>query len=146
MKERGFTLVEISLVVLILLILGSAAMPFFAESIELFRLETSASVIDTKVGDARLNALKLNRNVKLVIDTAARTVQVQYEDGGPVNVGAAQTLPSGISFVAPPTPPEITFDPLGWPTTAPETIRLKRDRSGDLRNITISPTGRVTIN
>lgn len=146
MKERGFSLVEISLVVLILLILGSAAMPFFAESIELFRLETSASVIDTKVGDARLNALKLNRNVKLVIDTAARTVQVQYEDGGPVNVGAAETLASGISFVAPPTPPEITFDPLGWPTTAPETIRLQRDRSGGLRNITISPTGRVTIN
>ena len=145
LTEGGYSLMEVMIVLVIIVALGSISIPSIVGIMESFRLDTSASLIESKLSDARMNAIKLNRNVRLTIDTGAATVQVEYTDGGTVTVGPEESLGDDISFVAPPTPATITFDALGWPTTAPETVRLKIDRTGELRNVTVSATGRVTI-
>jgi len=142
--HRGYSMMEVMVVLTIVVALGSVTIPSIVGTMEAFRLDTSASLIQSKLSDARMNAIKLNRNVRLAIDTGAGTVQVEYTDGGTVTVGAEEKLGEGISFVSP-TPSTITFDALGWPTTAPATVRLEIDRTGDLRNVTVSATGRMTI-
>ena len=144
-SQSGFTLIEASVVLVVLAVLGSLTIPSLTGTMELFRLETSASLIESKLVEARMNAIKLNRNVRLGIYPGTRTVQVEYTDGGTVTVGPEEGLEPGISFVDPPTPATITFDALGWPTASPATVRLTIDRTGGLKNVTVSPTGRVTI-
>lgn len=147
---RGFSLVELLIVVFIILVLIAAALPSVNRTIQLWRLQTSTAMVVSKIADARMNSIKRNRPSSLVLNAAAGTVQVVSTDpaNNPINIGAAEQLRRGITFVAP-TPAVITFDSLGWPTAgAAQTIRLQNlaTAGNDQKNVVISATGRVNVN
>ena len=144
MNERGYSAVELVMAVGITIMMAAITYPSIVASMDLLRLETSVAMIEGKLGDARINAIKRNRQVWLKFDSAQKSVQVQYDDGGTVDVGPEGYLGTGISFASP-TPTQLTFDAQGWPTVAPETARLEIDRTGDQKDITVSLTGKVTI-
>lgn len=147
---RGFSLVELLIVVFIILVLIAAALPSVNRTIQLWRLQASTAMVVSKIADARMNSIKRNRPSSLVLNAAAGTVQVVSTDAAnnPINIGAAEPLRRGITLVAP-TPAVITFDSLGWPTAgAVQTIRLQNLASAgnDQKNVVISATGRVNVN
>ncbi len=146
-NQRGFSLLELLIVVTIVLVISAFAIPNVVVTMESSRLRTSASMIRSKLMDARINAIKRNRPAWIAIDLAAGTVQAQIAGFG--DLGAPGRLEGGVAFVAP-TPVQITFDSLGRPTDVPSapphTVRLQVTRSGQQRNVIISPTGRITVN
>ncbi len=148
-NQRGFSLVELVVAVTVILILTAIAIPNINQTMESYRLETSASAIVGKLMDARINAIKRNRPAWLAINLAAGSSQVQIANPAPpppaANLGTLELLPRGLVFVNPPTPAQITFDSLGR-IVAPQTVRLQVVRSGQQKTITVSPTGKVTVN
>ena len=144
--QSGYTLVELVLVVGIIMVVMGIAVPAVKETMEAYRLETSAALVAGKLREARISAIKMNRNVWLKLDTPSRKAQVQYTDGGTIDLGAPGFLASGIGYVAP-TPTQVTFGSLGWPTTPTETIKLQVDGgAGNFKNVTISAAGKITVN
>ncbi len=147
--QRGFSLVELVVAVTVILILTAIAIPNINQTMESYRLETSASAIVGKLMDARINAIKRNRPAWLAINLAAGSSQVQIANPAPpppaANLGTLELLPRGMVFMNPPTPAQITFDSLGR-IAAPQTVRLQVVRSGQQKTITVSPTGKVTVN
>jgi Tfp pilus assembly protein FimT len=67
------------------------------------KLQTSSSMLASKLSEARTNALKRNRAAWLRVDAAAGRVQVQTSGGGgrTLDIGAPGLLPSGVAFVEP---------------------------------------------
>ncbi len=146
LNERGFTMVELAIVLTVAMVLGAVTFPSIVTTMSLYRLETSAYIISGKLTHARINAIMRNRQVWLLLDSTAKSAKLQYNDGGAIDVGTEEFLGTGINFVSP-TPSQITFDAQGWPTGSPPfTVRLEVENSGDQKNITVSPTGKVTTN
>ena len=145
-NERGFTMVELVIVVVIVLVLAAITFPTIVTTMSLLRLETSVAMIEGKLADGRINAIKRNRQVWLLLDSTANSAKLQYNDGGTINLGTEEFLGAGIKFISP-TPSQISFDAQGWPTGSPPlTVRLEVEMSGDQKNVTVSPTGKITIN
>ena len=146
-NQRGFSMVELLIVVTIILVISAFAIPNVVVTLESYRLRTSGSMLVSKLMDARINAIKRNRPAWIVIDLAAATVQAQIAGIG--DFGAPGRLEGGVAFAAP-TPVQITFDSLGRPTNVPSapphTVRLQVIRSGQQSNVVVSPTGRITVN
>lgn len=153
-NQRGISLIEMLIVVTIILIITGMAIPAVLRTLEAYRLDSSASIITGKLQDARINAIKRNRQAWLAIDVAAGRMQAQTIDPAAppaiLNLGNPELLPRGVVFVAPPTPGQIIFDSLGRPTALPtpppHSVVLRVVRSGQQKTVTITPTGRVRVN
>jgi prepilin-type N-terminal cleavage/methylation domain-containing protein len=149
-REHGFSVMELLIVVFILLVLMAAALPSVNRTIQLWRLETSTAMVVAKIADARMNSIKRNRPSWLLINAGAGTIQVQSTNpatNAVMNIGAAEQVRRGVNLVAP-TPANVTFDSLGWPTGGvAQTIRLQNaaNAGNDQKNVNISVTGRVTV-
>jgi len=77
------------------------------------------------------------------LDSTANSAKLQYIVGE--TLGTEEILGTGIKFVSP-TPGQITFDAQGWLTGSPSLqVTLEVENSGDQKNITVSPTGKITI-
>lgn len=145
-NERGLTMVELLIVIVVVLVLAAITFPTIMTTMSLLRLETSVAMIEGKLADGRINAIKRNRQVWLLLDSTANSAKLQYNDGGTINLGTEEFLGTGIKFISP-TPSQIAFDAQGWPTGSPPlTVRLEVEISGDQKNVTVSPTGKITIN
>jgi prepilin-type N-terminal cleavage/methylation domain-containing protein len=147
-SAAGFTLLELMLVVSIGLTITAIAVPNLVSVNTSQRLATATSTVTAKVHEARVNALKQNRPAWVHIDGAARTVQVQTTavGGAVVEIGGTQYMPRGVTFGTGAAVATLTFDSLGRPVNPPQTIQLLYPGSGLTRTITVTATGRVTVN
>ncbi len=144
-NECGFSMVELAIALTVILILAAVTFPRIVTTMGLYRLETSASMIEGKLADARINAIKRNRQVWLLLDSTANSAKLQYIDGGTIDLGTKEFLATGIKFVSP-TPGQITFDAQGWPTGSPPLeVILEVENSGDKKILEVSATGKITI-
>ena len=73
----GFSLPELLIVLLIIGILIVFALPQSLRQLQLYRLETSVSVISNKLTETRMNAIKHNRSAWLRLDITANTAQIR---------------------------------------------------------------------
>lgn len=142
---RGFTLLEMTLVVVILIVLAAIAVPGFRAALDASRLESSAAMVASKLGEARIHALKRSRPTWLAIDVAKGVVQVQTTapGGAVVDVEGPGILSGGIGFVDPPA--AIPFDALGRPSDPPPHVVTLATASGTRRRITVSAAGIVAV-
>lgn len=147
-NQDGFTLTELMIALGVIVVVSAIAIPGIVATLESYRLETTTSVIEGKLVDTRLNAIKRNRQVWLKFNLGGGSFEIETTDpdnpGQNINLGGTQYLPTGVSFEAS-SPTQITFTSLGRPT-APSTVTLKAAESGDQKSIAVSATGRIQIN
>jgi len=146
-SQCGFALIEVAMVTVMILLISSFTVPQLAASMELYRLDIAASMIQGKLVEARLNATKRNRQVQLVFDRPAGSFEIETTDSGgnTINVGSQEVLPSGVTFEISATPAQVTFSSLGRPT-GPCIITLNGARTGEVKTLTMSGVGQIEVN
>lgn len=144
----GISVIELLCAVTVIVVVMAIAVPSISKQLDIYRLDTSASLIAGKMREARMNAIKRNRQTWLALDASARTLKVQTTDASnpsvTVNLGQQEFLPLRIGFSGNP-PSQISFDSMGRPL-ATQTIILTGTNSGSQKTITVSAAGRITLN
>jgi Tfp pilus assembly protein FimT len=140
--------VELVFVAAIIVIILSIAIPSITQAQRGYELSTAGYTISNKLDETRTNALKRNQQAWLLLDPAGPSLQVQFANGATtVNVGGPAFLSKSLTFVGltAPATRQVVFDALGRPVTPPQTIQIQHTASGDGRTITVTSTGRITV-
>jgi prepilin-type N-terminal cleavage/methylation domain-containing protein len=147
-RERGFTLVEMVVVLLAIAIISAVIVPQVIAHLRLYRLGATGRNVATALQRARFLATSNNTRAGIRIAEDQRINIEQYDPQGiaePQNKGII-VLPAGIT-VSPDAPTEIAFDGRGIITPMPnetQVIRINGQR-GYYMLVAISPTGQVTV-
>ncbi len=146
--ERGFSLIEMVVVLLVIAVLSAVLVPQIISHMRLYRLGVVGRNVATALQRARFLATSNNTRAGIRVAELHRLNIEQYDPQGvaePQNKGIV-TLPAGIT-IAPDAPTEIAFDGRGIVTPMPnenQVIRINGQR-GYYMLVTISPTGQVTL-
>ena len=140
-RERGFSLIELLIVLVVVGVLVSVSVIGVQSTMRLRRVDTGAALVASKLTEARSNAIKRNKQIRLAIDTANRRLQVF---DGTTAVGHPEYLPTGVTFTGTP-PAQIAFDSVGRLTTASQTLTLSAQGAGVTKGVQVSPSGKVTL-
>lgn len=96
-SQNGFSLIELLIVVVIVSIIAALSILALQRTMALSKLDTGVSILSSKISEARSNAIKHNRQARVVITPADRSVIVTVDPlivGGADDViGFAQFLP-----------------------------------------------------
>ena len=134
------------LAVTVVILAAAIALPSLRTMTDTYRLSTASVSVVGKVRQARTNAVKSKRQTWVMVNGAARSIQVQTSSaGGPVDIDGPALLPAGVTFGTGGATVRLTFDAKGRPLGAPQTIQLLDRGSGLTRTVTITSTGLVTV-
>src|SRR5918992_4427004 len=101
-SESGISLVDMLVSITVMGILTAITVPNVQAMTNRYQLNTAGSTIASRLGEARTNSLKRNRQVWLLVDPVVGSAQVQAGGGlVPQNIGAAEFLPRGLEFDIP---------------------------------------------
>jgi prepilin-type N-terminal cleavage/methylation domain-containing protein len=147
--QRGFSIVELTVVLLVIVIVVAFVVPQVFNYIKRYRVSVAARNVATAVQRARFLATSDNKRAGVVILTEAQRLDIEeYDPEGlqePSNRGTVY-LPQGIT-ISEGAPRQIAFDGRGVVTPLPRespVIRVNGE-DGYYAVITVSPTGQVTI-
>ena len=145
-KQNGFSLPELIIVLLVISILVVIALPKTIRQLQLYRLDTSVSVIGNKLMETRMNAIKRNRTAWLRLNKVAKTTQIKSTNsvGATIDVGFPERFPQGMDLDAY-NSIDISFDSMGRLSTTAPTITILETNSNKRKNITISPAGKISV-
>jgi prepilin-type N-terminal cleavage/methylation domain-containing protein len=147
-RERGYTLIELSVVMMILAIVAAFVVPQVIAYMRMYRLGVGGRNVATALQRARFLATSNNTRAGIFIPELQRVDIEQYDPEGkaePTVKGAVQ-MPQGVT-IASDAPKQIAFDGRGVVTPMPKespSIRIN-GASGYYLFVTISPTGQVTV-
>ncbi|MEW6210035.1 MAG: hypothetical protein AB1631_16835 [Acidobacteriota bacterium] len=147
-RERGFSVVELAIVFLIIAILAVAFVPQILAYMRAYRLGVASRNVATALQRARYLATSNNARVGISIIDIQRIDIQQFpvEAGSEPELKGTVQLPQEIT-IAEGAPKQLAFDGRGilapMPKESPQ-IRLNGPR-GYFAIITISPTGQVTV-
>jgi prepilin-type N-terminal cleavage/methylation domain-containing protein len=147
-RASGFTLIELSVVMMIIAIVAAFVVPQVLAYMRMYRLGVGARNVATALQRARFLATSNNTRAGIFIPESQRVDIEQYDPEGktePQVKGAVQ-MPNGVT-IASDAPKQIAFDGRGVVTPMPKespTIRIN-GASGYYLFVTISPTGQVTV-
>lgn len=142
----GFSLIELIIVVLVIALLATLSLPSIQRTMQLYKLETGTSYILHRLTEARLTAIKRNRDSWLEIDQTNRTLTLKSinDAGQQINLGYPTFLPDGIEFNGA-TPDSVVFTSLGRNRVNGNTqIKLKLTAANRNKTINIGITGNIT--
>lgn len=144
--DAGISLIEVLIVVSIVGVLIAIAVPNLVSARQGFQMSTASATMRHRLAEARMESLKRNRRVDVVLDSAARSLTTSVTTGGVATVVAGpEYLPSGVNFdLGGAATTTITFDSLGRPL-APTTFSLDYPGSGLTRTLSVLVTGRITV-
>lgn len=147
-SERGFSVVEMAVVFLIIAIVIAAFVPQVIVWMRLYRLNTSARNVATALQRARYLATSNNTRAAVSVSDF-RHLEIQQFSLDPAAEPAVRgrlEMGEGIS-ISDDAPKQIAFDGRGILTPMPKespVIKIQ-SRTGYYINVTISPTGQVTL-
>jgi type IV fimbrial biogenesis protein FimT len=145
-SQSGFSLIELIIVLLVIAILVTLAIPSIQRTLQLYRLETGTSYILHRLTEARLTAIKRNRDTWLEIDASNRSLSVKStnDSGQQITLGFPTKLPESVQFTGA-IPGSVIFSSLGRNrANANTSIKLKLTANNQIKTINISVTGNIT--
>jgi prepilin-type N-terminal cleavage/methylation domain-containing protein len=147
-SQRGFTVVEMTVVFLIIAIIAAFAIPQVMSYLKRYRLTVSSRNVATSVQRARFLATSNNRRAAIVFTSPQQINIEEYDPSGkaePQNKGIFN-MSQGVS-IAPDAPQQIAFDGRGVITPMPKENQVIRVNGEDsyFQMVTVSPTGQVTV-
>ena len=145
-RQSGFSLIELIIVLLVIAILATLALPAIQRTLQLYRLETGTGYILHRLTEARLAAIKRNRDAWLEINEANRTLTLKSTNdaGQQISLGFPTRLPDGIQFNGT-TPGSVVFSSLGRNRAGGNTqIKLKLAAANRYKTINVGTTGNIT--
>ena len=145
-NQKGFSLIELIIVVLVVALLATLALPAIQRTLQLYRLESGTSYVLHRLTEARLAAIKRNRDSWLEIDSPNRTLTLKSTNdaGEQISLGFPTILPDGIQFFEPP-PDSVIFTSLGRNRVNGNTqIRLQLAATNRKKTINVGTTGNIT--
>ena len=145
-KNQGFSLLEIIIVVLTISILAVLAVPQLNSSLQLNRIQTGASLVSSKLSEARLTAIKQNRQVSFVLDEANSLVWIEANS---TVIGKVDKLPQDINIKIAPnsiaTTEIVTFNSMGRLDTLPSIVSTYYQTKRLEVPVSISIVGKITV-
>jgi prepilin-type N-terminal cleavage/methylation domain-containing protein len=144
---KGFSLLEVLIVVLIISVAVVAAVPQFERSLSLYRVESAAGLLSNRLTEARLTAIKYNRAAWLEIDSSKKTLEVWTtgKNNKPVRTKLAVSIPSDVSILSG-SPNRITFNSLGRnQANSNVLVKFKLIRTTFCKAITVSAVGNINV-
>jgi prepilin-type N-terminal cleavage/methylation domain-containing protein len=145
--QKGISLIEVIIVLLVMAIMVVIAVPRGVRQLQLYRLDTSVSIVSEKLAEARMTAIKRNRGTWLRIDKTARTAQIRSTNpanGATIDLGYPERFPNGVVLDAADSV-DITFDSMGQSVAGTQSFILQEATSTKRKAITVSPTGKITV-
>jgi prepilin-type N-terminal cleavage/methylation domain-containing protein len=145
--QKGFSLPELLVVTLVVAIIVTLALPQIQGALRIYRLDIAERVVTGRLLEARLTAIKRNRDTWLAIDTTANTIQIVSTDdnGTTVFLTPAISLPQNAVFTGA-TPSSVTYSSLGRnKASGTSVISLQVNGVNKTRAISISATGNLSV-
>ena len=141
MKERGFTYLETCVLLGVLGVILSLALPESARSSREFRLDSQAEAIASEMSTARYQAVAENQRCRVRFNTAQGTYQTEREVGGQWVVSRSpRGVGTGVYIL---NAPDAVFGASGQAEQAVNIVLQNSD--GTSRTVTVTLGGRVKI-
>ena len=149
MNKKGVTLIEIIVVLVIIAIAATLAVPNIAAWLPNYRLRTATRDIVSTMRTAQIKAVSTNLEHRVQFNTeqGSYIIQRMTTAGALVPDGVSQTIPSGIRFheidLDGTNSNEAIFNPNSTSTSGSVTLRNKRDRQKKI--VLFAATGRIRV-
>jgi prepilin-type N-terminal cleavage/methylation domain-containing protein len=111
-KQKGFSLVELMVVVAILLLLGAVSIPTLVTTYPTYKLKKSARDVCSNMRKARSIAVKQQRDVIIRFDTSQNSYSI--DDGPPIALDAEITYGYGNASATPDGAGSLPSDGVGF--------------------------------
>lgn len=144
-EMRGFTLIELMVVVMLLAILSAIAMPAFRTMVATQRIRSAASALTESLWLARAEATKRNTDIAFVFSGAAAPWRIADPAGGATPLLVQDGFPSVVSRTQSGADVQFAFNAYGRLTQGSGWIELSDSSQSVHRCISISTTGRSTV-
>jgi prepilin-type N-terminal cleavage/methylation domain-containing protein len=145
-KQRGFSLIEISVVMLIALIVLAMALPQIQAAIYTYRLNAAVSATTWAIQTTRYQAIMHGYPYQVAFNAAQNSFQILSEPGGSLtfaNVGGA--VPFAPAVVAFSTNTTLQFSPNGSVTAVAGTLGYTVSYQGATKTVTVSNYGSIKV-
>jgi prepilin-type N-terminal cleavage/methylation domain-containing protein len=144
--ERGFSMIELIIVALIVAIMITASIPAIQRNLQLYRLESASGLVASRLMEARMVAIKRNRRASVTFNASLNTLEISSinDSGQNVIIGSAISLPQDVTLLVSPTN-SISFTSLGRNQSNNDTnITLTHTRANYCKTVAVSAVGKIT--
>ena len=144
-KNRGYTMIEIVMAMLVGLILTAIAIPQVKSGMYSYRLDSAVAMAKWAIQSTRFQALKDGYPYQVVFTAATKSYQIQNLPSGTTyqNVGTSVPLAGWPMTVSQDT--TINFKPNGMVTATVGSNVFTITYQGTTKTITVSNYGNVTV-